>query len=693
MNHNGEMLDSQSQKKMDAAVELGFLNKNQIESLESERRESNYPALEIAIRKGFLDRKQLDILSIFADPESVVPGYRIDGFLGQGGVGTVYKATQIRMDRPVAIKTIHRSAARNDLTPKRFQREARIVGQLRHPNIIHAFDFGIHNEQLFLVMEFVDGIDAEKLLLKHSRLPESHAWFIARQVCHALDNANQMGIIHRDIKPGNLILTEAPAGTPMPAGVPFVKVGDFGLAKFSDRQVDATITVDLSVSGTPFYMSAEQIQALETDHRSDIYSLGATIWHLITGAPPVVGNGPLDVITSKMKLEDTWLEATPEMSPAGFELLEKMCRHHREQRIDDYSELSREIDSVLKLLDDSEQQEVAELADVTDNADVYDFSPSATVTTIRELAKTFTGGEAVDYDGTQDFVIANQGSESDSFANTGDFSLVSDAGHSDTSSTSYDLATKPNQQRRLPFLLAVILLCGLIVPAAIYFSQNWDGNDSTLSSQDEPDSSDIASTAKEAKIRLAESKGFRIPLFNGSELDAKQKSSGSWELVKGGEGAMVLSGKGGFRNFRCLNGSKMPMAFYRFVCGFRHHESDLIEFKLVKSESPDKNAEPLFSVAITPDMATLEAGKILGKCELQQFDDDQNFGYHQFRIESQPGYWRIEVDRELLGEIEKPAGFTEDTEDNSLIQLSVKGKGSAHFEGISFFELADEPNQ
>ncbi|MDA8564085.1 serine/threonine protein kinase [Mariniblastus sp.] len=678
------MLDSQSQKKMDAAVELGFLNKKQIESLESERRESNYPALEIAIRKGLLNREQLDILNIFADPESVVPGYRIDGFLGQGGVGTVYKATQIRMDRPVAIKTIHRSAARNDLTPKRFEREARIVGQLRHPNIIHAFDFGIHNEQLFLVMEFVDGIDAEKLLLKHGRLPEIHAWFIALQVCHALANANQMGITHRDIKPGNLILTEAPAGTPMPAGVPFVKVGDFGLAKFSDRQMDATITIDKGISGTPFYMSAEQIQALETDHRSDIYSLGATIWHLITGAPPVGGNGPLDVITSKMKLEDTWLEATNEMSPAGFELLVKMCRHDREQRIDDYSELSCEIDSVLKLLDNPEQHEVEEIVDD------YDFSPSATVTTIRDLAKTFTEGEAVDHHASQDFVIANQGSQSDSLANWGDFSLGSDAGHQDTSSTSTDLAGKTNQQRRSLFLWPFILLCGLIVPATIYFSRNWEGNDSTASSQDEPDSSYLASTVREARIRLAESRGFRIPLFSGTGVDPKQKSSGSWELVKGGEGAMVLSGKNGFRNFRCLDGSQMPMTFYRFVCGFRHHESDLIEFKFKNSESLDEDAEPFFSVAITPDMATLVAGKITGQCELQQFNDDQNFGYHQFRIESQPGYWRVEVDRELLGEIEKPAGFTED---NSLIQLSVSGKGSAHFEGINFLELAGKPNQ
>ena len=114
---------------------------------------------------------------------------------------------------------------------------------------------------------------------------------------------------------------------------------------------------------------------------------------------------------------------------------------------------------------------------------------------------------------------------------------------------------------------------------------------------------------QEAKIRLAESKGFRISLFSGTEVDPKQKSSGSWELVKGGEGAMVLSGKGGFRNFRCVNGSRMPMTFYRFVCGFRHHESDLIEFKFKNSESLDEDAEPFFSVAITPDMATLVAGE------------------------------------------------------------------------------------
>ena len=397
------MSKSKSQN-LEAAVELGFLSKKQLDSIDIERSDSNYPALEIAIRKGYLSRKQLDILNIFAEPESVVPGYRIDGFLGEGGVGVVYKATQLRMDRPVAIKTINRSSARNDLTPKRFEREARIVGQLRHPNIISAFDFGMHDEKLYLVMEFVDGIDAEKQLWEHSRFPESHAWYIARQVCHALDNAKQMGVIHRDIKPGNLILTEAPAGTPMPAGVPFVKVADFGLAKFSDQQMDATITMEQSVSGTPFYMSPEQIQASEIDHRTDIYSLGTTIWHLITGAPPIVGNGPLDVISSKMKLEDTWLEMNEGMSQPGFELLTKMCRHDREKRIDDYTELSHEIDSVIDFLGDPDLQ-VAPLS-----SDTAKFSPSAKVLTLREIAKTFTEDGASSDADSDDFELATSGS-------------------------------------------------------------------------------------------------------------------------------------------------------------------------------------------------------------------------------------------------------------------------------------------
>ena len=357
------MSKSKSQEKFDAAVELKLLNQKQLDSIKSEQKKSKIPPLEIAIRKGYLTRKQLDLLEIITNPTSLVPGYRIDGYLGQGGSGTVYKATQLRMDRSVAIKTLNRIAAHNELTPKRFEREAKIIGRLRHPNIISAFDFGIHNEQLYLVMEFADGIDADEFLAKQQRILEFQAWHIARQVCHALENAIQHGVTHRDIKPGNLILTTAPAGTQLPTNVPLVKVADFGLAKFSDKKLDATITLDQTVSGTPFYMSPEQVKAEKIDHRSDIYSLGTTTWHLITGTPPITGGSPLDVITNKMKLEDEWLSKLPEgISKTGFELLKKMCRYDREHRIDDYPTLSREIESVIEQLEQNTSKETAGLA-------------------------------------------------------------------------------------------------------------------------------------------------------------------------------------------------------------------------------------------------------------------------------------------------------------------------------------------
>ena len=649
---------------LDAAVELGFLSKDQLVTIEQECRESNYPALEIAIRKGYLNRKQLDILNIFAEPESVVPGYRIDGFLGEGGVGVVYKATQLRMNRAVAIKTINRAAARNDLTPKRFEREARIVGQLRHPNIISAFDFGVHDEKLYLIMEFVDGVDAEKQLWENTRFLESHAWYIARQVCHALDNAKQLGIIHRDIKPGNLILTEAPAGTPMPAGVPFVKVADFGLAKFNDQQMDATITMEQSVSGTPFYMSPEQIQALEIDHRSDIYSLGATVWHLITGAPPIVGNGPLDVISSKMKLEDTWLELPEGMSELGFQLLTKMCRHDREQRIDDYSELSREIDEVINFLSDQEPQAVSRsVATAT-------FSPSAKVLTIREIAKTYVGEGVSGGADSSDFKLATPDISSEFSAATEYFDSATLQKQVQAAQKTGD--TEESKKRsHLSVVLAAILL-GLLASSAAFF----------LFPNSEPgkDNTDVV---------LSSFSGLPVPLFNGIEVDPTQRFTGTWEAVNGGdEGTegIVLAGLG-TRDFRCQNSQREPMDNFRFVCGFRHHKSKLIDFKFIHPDSSgDDDVE--FRVSITPEMATLTAGETVSECKLRQFDDDQNFGFYHFLIDAQPAYWRIVVNGEPLGKIDKPIGFVGD---GSLIQLSIQGPGSAHFEGISFREYADEP--
>ncbi|MDB4766559.1 serine/threonine protein kinase [bacterium] len=676
------MSETISQKKLDAAAEFGFLSKVQVESLYNQRQESSCSVLKFAISKGLLNRQQLDILDIFAEPEDVVPGYRIDGFLGEGGVGTVYKGTQIRMDRPVAIKTIQRSSEGDDLKLKRFEQEARIVGQLRHPNVIPAFDFSLHKEHLYLIMEFVDGIDAEKRLSQIHRFPERHAWFIARQVCHALHNAKQLGIIHRDIKPGNLVLTEAPAGTPMPAAAPFVKVADFGLAKFSDRKMNAKLTAEKGVSGTPFYMSPEQIQSMDIDYRSDIYSLGATIWHLITGSPPFTGKTPLDVITCKMKLEDAWLEPTGEMSELGFQLLAKMCRHDREQRIDDYSELSQEIDAVIESLPEPEPQ------DGSENIITAGSSRSATITTIREFAKTLAEDSVVDIEDSQDFVLGDQDSTSISSAETGIFALTDDAGSTQESMQEIDSIGQPNRRGRSRALWPIVVVFGLLLIAAMSVANNFR-------SQSNSESASGVGASDQPKIRLSEFAGLPNFLFNGTMVDSDQKSSGTWEAAMGGDGGdggsegAVLAGLG-TRDYHCHDLKGNPLRNFRFVCGFRHYEADLIEFKFISTESNSVDEEEMFRVTLKPDMATLLSGKIKNECVIQQFDGEKSFDPHQFRIESQPGYWRIEVDRELLGEVDKPKDFVGD---DATIQLLIEGKGSAHFDGISFQEFTDEPDQ
>ena len=639
------MSKSKSQEKFDAAVELKLLNQKQLDSIKSEQKKSKIPPLEIAIRKGYLTRKQLDLLEIITNPTSLVPGYRIDGYLGQGGSGTVYKATQLRMDRSVAIKTLNRIAAHNELTPKRFEREAKIIGRLRHPNIISAFDFGIHNEQLYLVMEFADGIDADEFLAKQQRILEFQAWHIARQVCHALENAIQHGVTHRDIKPGNLILTTAPAGTQLPTNVPLVKVADFGLAKFSDKKLDATITLDQTVSGTPFYMSPEQVKAEKIDHRSDIYSLGTTTWHLITGTPPITGGSPLDVITNKMKLEDEWLSKLPEgISKTGFELLKKMCRYDREHRIDDYPTLSREIESVIEQLEQNTSKETAGLAP-NDNP----FSGTAKVTTIHELAKTLTDNETLNADTTDQDITSSETTR-----------LSSQQTHSqllDTEAADGGWSIS----RWLPIAIGMIILpivAYLFWPTGEVPNKNPSPNNTTLGN------------------RLVEFSGPPVFLFDGRNIDPTQKFTGTWEPAQGAEGESILSGNG-TRNFRCQDGDRNSLQNFRFVCGFRHHEADTIGFQLL-----DESGTAIWKVDINPDKATLKNGTTSSMCSLQQFDQAKNFGYHQFRVEAQPEHWRIEIDDQVLGEI--PENNDPSATSQRTIQLSVGGSGAAHFEQIRF---------
>lgn len=654
------MKNTNSEKAFDAAVKLGFFTQPQLKTIDLECQQLDSPALQVAVKNRFLDGQQLEILKSFAAPEDVAPGYRIDGLLGQGGAGVVYKATQLRLNRTVAIKTICQSQlSRNELAEKRFEREAQIVGQLRHPNIVSAVDFGIHKQKLFLVMEFVDGIDAEKYLSKVATLPERYVWHIGLQVCHALNYSNQNGVIHRDIKPGNLIFTSPPNSSQLPPKVPFVKIADFGLARLQDSPTAPNITMENALGGTPFYMSAEQISSGKVDHQSDIYSLGITLWHLITGATPFSGKGPLDVIATKMKQEDQWLNEVPEgMSQASFDLLAQMCRHNSSDRISDYPKLISEIQEVIRC---SEQQSYSEAEDFV-LADEHSFSDDEVFKTTPQVTLV---GKLDDFELLDD-TLGKPGTRPEFDTQTKDFPA------------SHITDQKPAGQSWVKHLVFAALATAAIgITSAVYLgalerpsAQSVEQGLANMNSKSE----------LLDKFRMEEFEGPPYFLFNGQSFDPSQKFSGKWDVTKGEEGESVLAGNGGFRNFKCVDSNNQPLTHFAFTCGFRHHEADQLEYHLLDAEE-----ESEFKVSISPTDCALFVGQTKVNTGKLTVFDAETFGYHVIQIESQADYWLVAIDSQVLGRVAKPKNWTED----STIQLVVNGQGWAHFEQIRLRRFAD----
>lgn len=222
------------------------------------------------------------------------PRYRIVGLIGQGGMGAVYQAEHRTMDRPVALKVIRPNLMRHQATVQRFKQEVRAAARLVHPHIVHSYDADQAGGQHFLVMEYIDGISLAELVRRRGPLPVNEACEYVRQAALGLQHAHEQGMVHRDIKPQNLMLQQT-------GGV--VKILDFGLVRL---QHTADISTDNSVPtgnltnvgavmGTADYMAPEQASdAGSVDIRADIYSLGCTLHFLLTGRPPFAGSPLLD---------------------------------------------------------------------------------------------------------------------------------------------------------------------------------------------------------------------------------------------------------------------------------------------------------------------------------------------------------------------------------------------------------------
>jgi tRNA A-37 threonylcarbamoyl transferase component Bud32 len=244
--------------------------------------------------------------------------YLIQSLIGQGGMGLVFLAKHTMMDRTVAIKMLHQELLNDPLSVKRFQQEAKAASCLNHPNIITLHDFGITPQgQPFLCMEYLQGTPLQDLLKRYGPMDPPRAVRIFGQVCDALHHAHNQGIVHRDLKPSNILLVTHECDPE------FVKVVDFGLAKLMpwSGKESQHLTKTGEVFGSPIYMSPEQCMGKQLDPRSDIYSLGVTLYEALTGKPPFRGQNSIQTASKHMsELPPTFGAVRPDLTlPPGLE--------------------------------------------------------------------------------------------------------------------------------------------------------------------------------------------------------------------------------------------------------------------------------------------------------------------------------------------------------------------------------------
>jgi eukaryotic-like serine/threonine-protein kinase len=268
---------------------------------------------------------------------TTIAHYKITAKLGQGGMGEVYRATDTKLGREVAIKVLPEEFARNKERLARFEREAKALAQLNHPHIAAVHGFDQSDRQWFLAMELVEGEDLSKRL-KRGAMPVEEALDVCKQIAEALEAAHEKGIIHRDLKPANVKLTEDGQ----------IKVLDFGLAKTavadatSSNNADSmspTITADYTMPGTLLgtaaYMSPEQARGKPVDKRSDIWSFGCVLYECLTGKRMFQGEDTTDTLATIIKGEPDW-SALPENTPPTIHLLLRKClAKDRKRRLPD----------------------------------------------------------------------------------------------------------------------------------------------------------------------------------------------------------------------------------------------------------------------------------------------------------------------------------------------------------------------
>jgi len=364
------------------AVEQGLCTGEELRRCvnEVEARRAQNPVLlkDLLIEKGFVTPTQVQRLSNTIREAKVataphqIPGYQVLGKIGAGAMAVVYKAKQLSLNRIVAIKVLPKRFTENKEYVERFYKEGQAAGKLNNPHIVQAVDVGEAGGYHYFVMEYVEGKTLYEDLAAGKVFGEQEAIDVIIQVAEALRHAHSLGLIHRDVKPKNIMINKD--------GV--VKLADMGLAR-ETTDIEAAKTERGKAYGTPYYISPEQIRGeMDIDGRADIYGLGATFYHLVTGRVPYMADDPVEVMRKHLKNElvpPDHINTT--LSSGVSEVIEVMMAKNKADRYSNVDELlvdlkavragqapvlaHKRIDvSALEQLEDGEAVETPEKVDV-----------------------------------------------------------------------------------------------------------------------------------------------------------------------------------------------------------------------------------------------------------------------------------------------------------------------------------------
>jgi len=327
------------------AVEHGLCTNDELrqslEQLGSLRQNKPVGLAELMIDLGYITQHQAERLQTRLRHSKAtayqIPGYKILGKIGAGAMAVVYKARQLSLNRIVAIKVLPKRFSENQEYVQRFYKEGEAAGKLNHPNIVQAIDVGEAGGYHYFVMEFVEGKTVAEDIAAGQVYSEADALDIIIQVAHALEHAHALGLIHRDVKPKNIMISNDGA----------VKLADMGLAR-EMTDIKLAQTEAGKAYGTPYYIAPEQIRGkIDIDGRADIYGLGATFYHMVTGRVPFMADDSAEVMRKHLRERLVPPDHINTSLSAGVsEVIEIMMAKRREDRYNNVQELLMDLEAL-----------------------------------------------------------------------------------------------------------------------------------------------------------------------------------------------------------------------------------------------------------------------------------------------------------------------------------------------------------